>query len=86
VRRARQAAERQRVRDLIPFATAVIRDAPNQHEVLDAVASDAGVELGLMSPEDEARLTYAAVWQWLGKRNASMLLLDIGGGTVEIAV
>lgn len=45
------------VDDLIATATSAIREAANGDEVLARVAREAGVELQVLSGEDEARIT-----------------------------
>ncbi|MFF2368742.1 Ppx/GppA phosphatase family protein [Streptomyces sp. NPDC058122] len=71
--------------EVYAFATSVIRDAPNRDEVLAQVASATGTRLRVMSGEEEARLAYVAARHWAGERAGSLLVLDIGGGTVEVA-
>jgi exopolyphosphatase/guanosine-5'-triphosphate,3'-diphosphate pyrophosphatase len=39
----------------------------------------------VLSGEEEARLAYVAARRWAGERPGALLVLDIGGGTVEIA-
>jgi exopolyphosphatase/guanosine-5'-triphosphate,3'-diphosphate pyrophosphatase len=72
------------VTELIPFATAAIRDAPNRDDVLAAIEQTAGVRVGYLSGEEEARLTFFAAHRWYGWSRAPLLLLDIGGGSMEI--
>jgi exopolyphosphatase/guanosine-5'-triphosphate,3'-diphosphate pyrophosphatase len=84
--RAMAAALEHRVDQLYVFATAAIRDATNRDEVLDRVEADAGVRPQYLSGEDEARLTYHAAHRWYGWSANRILLLDIGGGTMEIAL
>ncbi|MEU1539118.1 hypothetical protein ABZ461_13515 [Actinacidiphila glaucinigra] len=67
------------------FATSVIRDAPNRDEVIAQVARTTGTRLRVMSGEEEARLAYVAARRWAGEDGMPLLVLDIGGGTVEIA-
>jgi exopolyphosphatase/guanosine-5'-triphosphate,3'-diphosphate pyrophosphatase len=78
-------ADRWGVEELFAYATAVVRDAPNRDEVLAAVAERTGVRLGLLSGTEEAELTFLAARRWMGWRAGPLLLLDIGGGTLEIA-
>src|SRR5690554_1963188 len=54
------------VDDLIATATSAIREAANGEEVLDRVGREAGIELQVLSGEDEARITMLAVRRWLG--------------------
>ncbi|WP_127357324.1 Ppx/GppA phosphatase family protein [Actinacidiphila soli] len=71
--------------EVFPFATSVIRDAPNRDEVIARVARTTGTRLRVLTGEEEARLAYVAARQWTGSAAGPMLVLDIGGGTVEVA-
>ncbi|MEO3875750.1 exopolyphosphatase [Nonomuraea sp. B12E4] len=67
------------------FATSVIRDAANRDEVIGRVADTTGIHLRFLPGREEARLAYIAAGCWLGDRSGPLLVLDIGGGTVEVA-
>ncbi|MFD9442283.1 Ppx/GppA phosphatase family protein [Streptomyces sp. NPDC060006] len=71
--------------EVFAFATSVIRDAPNRDEVIARVAHTTGTRLRVLTGEEEARLAYVAARQWAGPTAGQLLVLDIGGGTVEIA-
>jgi exopolyphosphatase/guanosine-5'-triphosphate,3'-diphosphate pyrophosphatase len=86
VAQAADEAGRAEVDQLFPYATAVIRDAPNRDQVLEEVAAATGIRLGLLSGAEEAQLTFLAARRWLGWQAGPMLLADIGGGTLEVAV
>ncbi|WP_426623011.1 Ppx/GppA family phosphatase [Leifsonia sp. McL0607] len=73
------------IEELLPFATSAIREAANGPAILDRIREETGVELQVLSGEDEARLTFLAVRRWSGWSSGSLLLLDIGGGSLEIA-
>jgi exopolyphosphatase/guanosine-5'-triphosphate,3'-diphosphate pyrophosphatase len=73
------------VQELFGYATAVVRDAPNRDEVLSAVRRRSGVALGVLSGLEEAELTFLAARRWMGWRAGPLLLLDIGGGSMEVA-
>ncbi|MGW1373446.1 Ppx/GppA phosphatase family protein [Streptomyces sp. NPDC002446] len=74
-----------RLPEVFAFATSVIRDAPNRDEVIARVARTTGTWLRVLPGEEEARLAYVAVRQWAGCPQGPLLVLDIGGGTVELA-
>jgi len=78
-------AEDQGVEDLMGFVTSAIREAPNGHELLTEVKERTGVVLDVLSGEDEARLTFLAARRWLGWSAGTLLVVDIGGGSLEIA-
>ncbi|MCB5179998.1 Ppx/GppA phosphatase family protein [Streptomyces antimicrobicus] len=80
-----QAAEDKGCEDVLPFATSAVREATNADEVLERVRSETGVDLQVLSGEDEARLTFLAVRRWFGWSAGKLLVLDIGGGSLEIA-
>lgn len=82
---AREAAERHRTEDLLAFATSAVRDATNSAEVLRRVRRETGVDLRVVSGEEEARLTFLAVRRWFGWSAGRLLDIDIGGGSLEIA-
>ena len=73
------------VDDLISTATSAIREATNGDDVLRLIGHETGVELVVLSGEDEARITMLAVRRWLGWSAGEILLFDIGGGSFEIA-
>jgi exopolyphosphatase/guanosine-5'-triphosphate,3'-diphosphate pyrophosphatase len=76
---------RLRPEEVFPFATSVIRDAPNREEVVSRVARATGVRLRVLPGEEEARLAYVAARRWAGAGAEPLLVLDVGGGTVEVA-
>src|SRR6478609_6056533 len=83
VREALAAAEDKGVEELLPFATSAVREAANGDEVLARVHEETGVALRVISGEDEARLTFLAARRWYGWSAGRLLVLDIGGGSLE---
>ncbi len=79
-------AEDQGCQQVLAFATSAIREAPNGEQVLAMVSERTGVELRVLSGADEARLTFLAVRRWFGWSSGRLLVLDIGGGSLEVAV
>src|SRR5215475_13218347 len=86
VAQARDAAVELDTEDLLAFATSAVRDAKNCAEVLARVRKETGVELRVLSGEGEARMTFLAVRRWYGWSAGRLLVLDIGGGSLEIGV
>ena len=78
-------AENQGSEQILAFATSAIRSAPNGDETIERIREETGVELNVMSGEDEARVTFLAVRRWFGWSAGSILLMDIGGGSLELA-
>jgi exopolyphosphatase/guanosine-5'-triphosphate,3'-diphosphate pyrophosphatase len=82
---ALQIAEDKGVEEMLAFATSAIRDAANGDKVLASVREDTGVEIRTLPGEEEARLTFLACRRWFGWSSGRVLMLDIGGGSLEIA-
>ena len=78
-------AEDKGCEEMLGFATSAVRDAINSDEVLAHVAAATGVEIAVLSGEDEARLTFLAVRRWFGWSAGRLTVFDIGGGSLEIA-
>jgi exopolyphosphatase / guanosine-5'-triphosphate,3'-diphosphate pyrophosphatase len=86
VRTTLRAAHRFDVERLFAFATASVRDAANSAAVLGQIEAATGVRPECLTGEDEARLTYFAVHRWYGWSVGRLLVLDIGGGSMELAL
>lgn len=85
VAEAAQAAQRWQTEDLLGFATSAVRDAANGPQVLHRVRAATGVDLQVLPGEDEARTTFLAVRRWFGWSAGRLLVVDIGGGSLELA-
>lgn len=71
--------------DFFVMATSAIRESANGDEVIARIERKTGLSLDILSGEDEAKLTFLAVRRWFGWSAGHLLLLDIGGGSLEIA-
>ncbi len=80
-----EVAEDKGATSMLAFATSALREAVNGTAVLDQVREKAGVDLQILSGEDEARLTFLAVRRWYGWSSGRLLSFDIGGGSLELA-
>jgi exopolyphosphatase/guanosine-5'-triphosphate,3'-diphosphate pyrophosphatase len=78
-------AEDQGVQDLFAFATSALRESPNGEDVITRVRDETGVDLEVLSGQDEARMTFLAVRRWFGWSSGRLLVVDIGGGSLELA-
>ena len=83
---AQEAALAAGCEELMAFATSAIREADNATEVLARVRDQTGIELEVLPGEDEARFTFLAARRWFGWSAGNLLLLDIGGGSLEMAL
>jgi exopolyphosphatase/guanosine-5'-triphosphate,3'-diphosphate pyrophosphatase len=71
--------------EMLSFATSAVRDSANSDDVLAQVRERTGVDIEVLSGEDEARLTFLAVRRWFGWSAGRLAVFDIGGGSLEIA-
>jgi exopolyphosphatase/guanosine-5'-triphosphate,3'-diphosphate pyrophosphatase len=68
-------------------ATAAIREAANQDELTRAVAERAGVEVEILSDEEEARLAFVGATNALEHPpEGDIAVIDVGGASSEIAI
>ncbi|ADG98096.1 Ppx/GppA phosphatase [Segniliparus rotundus DSM 44985] len=72
--------------ELMAFVTSAIREAKNADQVLKRVWEETGVQLTVLSGADEGRLTFLAMRRWHGWGAGRILGLDIGGGSLELAL
>jgi exopolyphosphatase / guanosine-5'-triphosphate,3'-diphosphate pyrophosphatase len=78
-------AEDKGVEDFLAFATSAVRDAANGDDVLARVQQRTGAHIRVLSGENEARLTFLAARRWFGWSSGRLLVIDIGGGSLEVA-
>lgn len=86
VRKAQVEAEALGADELLAFATSAVREAPNGDAVIASVLEQTGVELEVLTGPAEAKLTFLATRRWFGWSAGRILGLDIGGGSLEIAI
>jgi exopolyphosphatase / guanosine-5'-triphosphate,3'-diphosphate pyrophosphatase len=85
VRTALLIAEDKGVQELMAFATSALRDAVNGDEMLAWIEAETHVNIRVLAGPDEARLTFLAARRWFGWSYGRLLMLDIGGGSLEAA-
>jgi len=72
--------------ELLPFATSALRGAKNGDEIIKNINKDFQIDLQVLSGEEEAKLTFLAARRWFGWSSGRLLIVDIGGGSLEMAV
>ncbi len=65
-------------------ATSAVREAANRAEFVARVREATGLEVHVVSGEDEGRLAVAGVAAGLPELHGTLLLFDIGGGSTEL--
>ncbi len=80
----RQITEERGVRKRAAVGSLVLRSASNAAEFLERCRAEAGLDLRVLTGEEEARLSFqGAAW---AAEAAHVLAIDIGGGSTEIMV
>ncbi|MCC5948325.1 MAG: Ppx/GppA family phosphatase [Nitriliruptoraceae bacterium] len=79
-------ARRAGAQELIAVATAALRDAGNGAQVLRALSEAGEVEIRVVDGLEEARLAYLGVRAAVAVDAEPVLVLDLGGGSLEFAV
>lgn len=85
IRRGQVMCEDMGATEVMAFATSAIREARNGDEVLARIQAETGQRIEVLSGEDEARMTFLAVRRWFGWSTGRLLVMDIGGGSLELA-
>ena len=67
----------------VPIATSAVRDAANKNEFLAYLKQETGLQVNVISGEEEASLIFAGVKLAFGELEDNTLILDIGGGSNE---
>jgi exopolyphosphatase/guanosine-5'-triphosphate,3'-diphosphate pyrophosphatase len=86
LREYRALMDRNAVQRLRATATSAARDARNRDDFFDAAETALGVRPELLSGDDEARLSFAGATRELQAEGGPFLILDIGGGSTELAL
>jgi exopolyphosphatase/guanosine-5'-triphosphate,3'-diphosphate pyrophosphatase len=76
--------KRRRVTHVKAIATEACRRAANAQDLVDRALAEAGIQLTIVTPEEEARLAAAGCVQLIGSDFDGALIFDIGGGSTEL--
>lgn len=74
------------VEKLRSVATSAMREMTNSDLLIDRIARATGINIEIISGEEEARLIHLAVAQSVNLKDKHALLIDIGGGSVEVTL
>ena len=72
--------------ELLAFATSALRESKNSEAILEQIRNETGIDLQVLDGEHEAILTFLAVRRWFGWSSGRLLVADIGGGSLEVAI
>jgi len=68
------------------IGTSAFRNALNSAQVVEAIRSETGIEVRIISGELEAELIYDGIRSGLGTLEEVSMMVDIGGGSVEFII
>jgi len=80
----RRLAESHAVDETIAVATSATREAENGGDFLKAVTNQTGIRPRVISGTEEARLIHLAAVYGVGLPGDAVVVIDIGGGSVEV--
>jgi exopolyphosphatase/guanosine-5'-triphosphate,3'-diphosphate pyrophosphatase len=86
LRKFRESADRVGCDALIAVATSATREAENGGDFVRLVRDETGIELNVIGGDEEARLIYLGARAGLNLSGKRALIVDIGGGSVELIV
>ncbi len=84
LRRFQDVAKSFHVETVVAVATSATREAPNGKDFLHDIEVQLGLEVDLISGQEEARRIYLGVLSGMEFHNQPHMIIDIGGGSTEI--
>ncbi|MCX5689153.1 MAG: CHAD domain-containing protein, partial [Planctomycetota bacterium] len=84
IARFSQAARDRRCVVLAAFATAAVRDATNGRDFMTQVRSRCGVDVRLVTSDEEGKLTFESVARVFDLSSEPVAVADLGGGSLEV--
>jgi len=82
----RRVADAFEVTDLRAVATSALRESDNAETLIDRVYTASNIRIEVISGEEEARLVHLAITRSVSLANTRAMLIDIGGGSVEVTI
>jgi len=82
----RRILDQHHVESLRGIATSAMRDSANGRQLANRICEETAIKLDIISGEEEARLVHYSIAHRVDLHNHFALLIDIGGGSVEITL
>ncbi len=74
-----------KIDNIFVTATSAVRDANNRATFIDLVEQETGLQIQLLSGDEEAQYTFLGAQSMLDDTTGPKMIIDIGGGSTEIA-
>ncbi len=84
--RFRKTANDLSVTHLRAVGTSALREARNSDVLIDRISRETGLNIEIIGGEEESRLIHLAVGKVVDLRRKRAMLIDIGGGSVEVTL
>lgn len=85
-RRFRAAIDEWEVEHTAAVGTSALREAKNRAALIHIIRKETGIELSVIRSIEEARLVHLAVSRKIDISKGEALLVDVGGGSVEVTL
>src|SRR5258708_7415553 len=85
-KRFKEVIEQHQVLKIRAVATSALRESRNRDPFIKKIHQSTGIELKPITSEEEALLVYLAVSKRIALEDKTAMLIDIGGGSVEITL
>ncbi len=84
LRRHQEIAKSLGATQIIAVATSATREAPNGRLFIEQIETELGLQVDLISGQEEARRIYLGVLSGIEFNNTPRIMIDIGGGSTEL--
>ncbi|MBS1682528.1 MAG: Ppx/GppA family phosphatase [Bacteroidetes bacterium] len=75
-----------KIKNVFAFGTSALRNATNSSEVISKIKATTGIDVKIISGDEEALYIYEGVKLALNLKSEKHLIMDIGGGSVEFII
>lgn len=72
------------IHEIRAVGTSALREAKNSKAFIDLIYNKSGIKIEIIDGVEEARLIYQAIQREIHLENHKALLIDVGGGSVEL--
>ncbi len=86
IRRFKKLADIHGIQKIKAVATSAVREAVNGGDFIEMIRKETGIKVDVITGDEEARLIYLAVKHSIPFSKKPTLIIDIGGGSVEIII
>lgn len=86
IRKFKKLADIQGAQKIKAVATSAVREALNGGDFIERIRAETGIKVQVITGEEEARLIYLAVKHSIPFLKKPFVIVDIGGGSVEIVI